>query len=122
MLIAKIRRAILPAFPILFSILLAAQQLPPAPGARVTSLTPDPGYFNEPSIAVNPRNPQQVVAAYQVPAHISYSHDGGATWNHVSAIAPKDYKISGDVSVTFDAHGHAILCYIAFDKLGTANY
>ena len=101
---------------------LPAQQLPPAPGARVITLTPKAGYFNEPSIAVNPRNPRQVVAAFQVPAHIAYSEDGGDSWNMAEPVAPKDYKISGDVSVTYDAHGHAILCYIAFDKLGTENY
>ena len=101
---------------------LPAQELAPAPGARVITLTPKAGYFNEPSVAVNPRNPRQVVAAFQVPAHIAYSEDGGANWNMAPPVAPKDYKISGDVSVTYDAHGHAILCYIAFDKLGTANY
>jgi len=110
------------AFLLLFSAFLAAQQLPPAPGARVIALTPEAGYFNEPSIAVNPRNPQQVVAAFQVPAHVAYSEDGGNSWNQSRAVAPKNYKISGDVSVTYDARGHAILCYIAFDKLGTANY
>ncbi|HYL94986.1 MAG TPA: hypothetical protein VET69_04190, partial [Terriglobales bacterium] len=107
---------------LLYSAFLPAQQLSPAPGVRVVSLTPEPGYFNEPSIAVNPRNPQQVVAAYQVPAHIAYSKDAGSTWNRASDVPPKNYKISGDVSVTYDAQGHAILCYIAFDKLGTANY
>ncbi len=105
----------------LYSTLLAAQ-LSPAPGVRVVSLTPEPGYFNEPSIAVNPRNPQQLVAAYQVPAHIAYSEDEGNTWSQASGVLPKNYKISGDVSITYDAQGHAILCYIAFDKLGTANY
>ena len=85
-------------------------------------MTAEAGYFNEPSIAVNPRNPRQVVAAYQVPAHIAYSEDSGDSWRLASSVAPKNYKISGDVSVTYDAQGHAILCYIAFDKLGTANY
>jgi hypothetical protein len=122
MLIQSLRRSILAALPFLFCLFLAAQQLAPAPGARVITLTPAPGYLNEPSIAVNPRNPQQVVAAFQVPAHIAWSEDGGGSWNQASAVAPKDYKVSGDVSVTYDAHGHAILCYIAFDKLGTTNY
>ena len=36
--------------------------------------------------------------------------------------SPKSYRVSGDVSLTYDAAGHAILCYIAFDKLGTTNY
>lgn len=122
MLIQRLRRAILAFLPFLFCVFLAAQQLPPAPGARVIALTPEAGYFNEPSIAVNPHNPQQIVAAFQVPAHIAYSQDGGGSWNQAAAVAPKNYKISGDVSVTYDAHGHAILCYIAFDKLGTTNY
>lgn len=122
MLIQRLRRAILAFLPFLFCVFLAAQQIAPAPGARVITLTPEPGYFNEPSIAVNPRNPQQIVAAFQVPAHIAYSQDGGGSWNLAPAVAPKNYKISGDVSVSYDAHGHAILCYIAFDKLGTTNY
>lgn len=104
------------------SALLPAQVMQRARGAQVITLTPKAGYFNEPSIAVNPRNPRQVVAAFQVPAHIAYSEDGGRNWNMAAPVAPKDYKISGDVSVTYDAHGHAILCYIAFDKLGTENY
>lgn len=93
-----------------------------APGNLVTTITPHPGYFTEPSIAVNPRNPQQVVAAFQDVAHIAYSGDGGHTWALAKNVAPSDYRVSGDVSVTFDREGHAILCYIAFDKLGTFNY
>ncbi len=92
-----------------------------APGARVINLT-GVGYFDEPSIAVNPLNPQQLVVAYQVPAHIVYSQDGGARWELASGAAPSNYRVSGDVSVTFDNHGRAFLCYIAFDKLGTENY
>ena len=122
MLIRKLSLVPTACLLLLLSASLAAQQLPLVPEARVLALTPQPGYFNEPSIAVNPRNPQQVVAAYQVPAHIAYSRDAGRTWSEVPAVAPKNYKISGDVSVTYDAHDHAILCYIAFDKLGTANY
>ncbi len=99
----------------------AAAQLPPAPGAQVTTLTPKPGYFSEPSVAVNPRNPRQIVAAFQVPATVAYSADEGRTWTSASA-APKEYKVSGDVSVAYDSRGAAILCFIAFDKLGTKNY
>lgn len=98
-----------------------AQQLPPVPG-RVVTLTPQAGYRNEPSIAVNAKNPSQVVAAYQVPATVAYSQDGGGSWKVATGTAPKDYRVSGDVSVIYDKHGAAILCYIAFDKLGTANY
>lgn len=96
-------------------------QLPPAPAASVQTLTA-PGFFSEPSVAVNPMNPKQVVVAYQVPANIAYSQDAGKHWAHASGVAPKNLKVSGDVSVTFDNQGHAILCYIGFNKLGTFNY
>src|SRR5579859_5926980 len=100
---------------------LWAQELPKAPQAHIFNLTPTPGYFTEPAIAVNPANPQQVVAVFQDNAHAAYSQDAGHTWQ-VEDTSPKNYKVSGDVSVAFDNQGHAFVCYIAFDKLGTFNY
>lgn len=105
-----------------FGTCLMAQTLPPAPRARVIALTPRPGFFNEPSIAVNPNHPRQIVAAYQIPASAAYSTDAGKHWTLASQTAPRNYRVSGDVSVAFDNKGHAFLCYIAFDKLGTENY
>lgn len=96
-------------------------QLPPVPGQLVT-ITTEAGFHNEPSIAVNPVNSSQAVVAYQVPATVAFSRDGGGTWKIAAGTAPVDYRVSGDVSMTYDKHGAAILCYIAFDKLGTANY
>jgi hypothetical protein len=100
---------------------LFAQELPKAPNAQVIPLTPTPGYFTEPSITVNPGNPQQIVAVFQDNAHAAYSQDEGRTWQVVD-VAPKNFRVSGDVSTTFDNQGHAFICYIAFDKLGTFNY
>ena len=97
------------------------EQLPPAPG-QVFTVTPEAGFNNEPSIAVNPGNASQVVAAYQMPARVAYSQDGGNSWKLAMGTSPADYRVSGDVSITYDKHGAAILCYIAFDKLGTENY
>ncbi|PYV13108.1 MAG: hypothetical protein DMG21_21850, partial [Acidobacteria bacterium] len=105
-----------------FPFQLRAQNLLPAPGGAIVQLTPQPGYFTEPSIAINPGNPEQIVAAYQDNAHVATSSDAGAHWMTPPGIAPPDYRVSGDVSVTYDTRGHAILCYIAFDKLGTFNY
>ena len=105
-----------------FAMPAPSQSVPLAPGAAVTTVTPHPGSFTEPSIAINPENPQQIVAAYQDNAHIAYSVDAGAHWNIATGIAPSDYRVSGDVSVTYDNEGHAIICYMAFDKLGTFNY
>lgn len=103
---------------------LAAQQvrvLPSAPGASIATIT-EPGYFSEPGLAINPRNPSQAVAVYQTNASAVYSTDAGATWIRAEGTAPPQFRVSGDVSVTYDAHGAAILCFIAFDKLGTTNY
>lgn len=100
---------------------ISSPTLPGAPHAAVTTLT-SPGFFSEPSVAVNPFDPNQVVVAYQVPAHIAYSRDAGKNWLHAANVAPPNLKVSGDVSVTYDNKGHAILCYIAFNKLGTFNY
>ena len=101
---------------------LTAQQLSPAPKVHLVDITPKPGYFNEPSIAVNVNNPQQVAVAWQVNASVAYSQDGGQTWTIAQGAAPREYRISGDVSITYDAGGRAVLCYIAFDKLGTSQY
>lgn len=107
---------------LMISTIALSQKLPMAPKARVTNITPEPGWYTEPSIAINARNPQQVVAAYQDNAHIAYSSDAGKSWETAAGTAPPDYRVSGDVSVTYDKFGHAILSYMAFDKLGTFNY
>jgi len=111
-------------FALLFSapLLLHAQDLPKAPQAQVFQLTSTVGPFTEPSIAVNPKNSQQVVAVFQDNVHASYSQDAGHTWQPADGVEPKNYRVSGDVSVAFDNQGHAFVCYIAFDKLGTFNY
>ncbi len=99
---------------------------PPAlaapPGAKLVTLSPRAGFANEPSIAINPKNPSQIAAAFQSPAKVSYSDDAGEHWQLAPGTAPTDYHVSGDVSITYDILGHAILCYIAFDKLGTQQY
>lgn len=99
-----------------------AQDLPKAPQAQVFSLTPTPGYFTEPGVAVNPANPEEVVAVFQDNAHAAYSRDAGESWHLAEGVDPKNYRVSGDVSTAFDNQGHAFICYIAFDKLGTFNY
>ena len=106
----------------LFAHSLQAQELPKAPNAEVFALTPEPGYFTEPGVAVNPSDPKQVVAVFQDNAHAAYSRDSGHTWTVAEGVTPSNYRVSGDVSTVFDNQGHAFICYIAFDKLGTFNY
>src|SRR5258708_1348954 len=96
--------------------------LPKAPHAQVFPLTPAVGPFNEPAIAVNPNNPQQVVGVFQDNVHASYSQDGGHTWQPAENVDPKNYRVSGAVSGPFDNQWHAFVCYFAFDKLGTFIY
>lgn len=109
---------------LLLALTLTAQNIPlePAPHAQVTDLTPQPGFFTEPAIAINPNNPRQVVAAFQDNAHAGYSDDGGQTWHVAEGVSSTRFHVSGDVSIGWDTHGHAIICYMAFDKLGTFNY
>ena len=116
------RCALLSAIPVLVIGSASSQSLPKAPKTEVITVTPKPGFFTEPSIGVNPANPLQVVAAFQDNAHIAYSVDGGRHWQLATGIEPPNYRVSGDVSVTFDNQGHAYICYMAFDKLGTFDY
>jgi len=114
-LVLALAFAIRPAFP-------QAQDLPKAPHRQVFALTPTPGYFTEPGVAVNPGNPKQVVAVFQDNAHAAYSTDSGETWQIAEGVDPKNYRVSGDVSTVFDNEGRAFICYIAFDRLGAFNY
>ncbi|HET6178048.1 MAG TPA: sialidase family protein [Candidatus Sulfotelmatobacter sp.] len=116
--------AVWSSIPLFVAIVLpaSAQDLPKAPQAQVFTLTPTPGYFTEPAIAVNPTNQQQVVGVFQDNVHAAYSLDAGHTWQLAEGVDPKNYRVSGDVSTAFDNQGHAFVCYIAFDKLGSFNY
>jgi hypothetical protein len=103
-------------------VLLHGQALPKAPSAELFSLTPAAGPFTEPAIAIDPNNSQQVVAVFQDNVHASYSQDAGNSWHTAEGVEPPNYRVSGDVSAAFDNQGHAFICYMAFDKLGTFNY
>ena len=52
----------------------------------------------------------------------AFSVDGGSTFKIAEGTHPPDWKVAGDVSTAFDNKGNAYLCYLAFDKLGTADY
>jgi hypothetical protein len=118
----RIVPAVIVALSCSMPLLAQTQELPKAPGAQVFPLTPAVGRFTEPAIAVNPKDPQQVVGVFQDNVHASYSQDAGHTWQPAEGVEPKNYRVSGDVSAAFDNQGHAFVCYIAFDKLGTFNY
>ena len=96
--------------------------LPPAPGATLTTISPEPGTWTEPGVSVNPLDPRQVVVVFQYTAQAAYSQDAGHTWHLATGVSLPQYRMSGDVSTVFDNKGHAFLACIAFDKLGTTNY
>lgn len=96
--------------------------LPMAPHAAVIDLTPQLGRFTEPAIAIDPNNPQHIVAAFQDNANAGYSTDAGQHWQVAAGVSSTRFRVSGDVSIAYDTHGHAIICYMAFDKLGSFNY
>jgi hypothetical protein len=126
MILSRIAASFFPCFFFIsflhIALLSFADDLPKAPQAHVLTLTPTPGYFTEPGIAANPSNAKQVFAVFQDNVHAAYSNDAGETWTVAEGADPKNYRVSGDVSAVFDNQGHAFVCYIAFDKLGTFNY
>jgi len=100
----------------------AQSALPRAPGANVVAAS-EAGRSNEPSLAVDPKDPTHIVVVWQNQAHAAYFTDGGKTFTTAENTAPTDWRVSGDVSTTFDNQGHAFLCYLAFDRLGpTSGY
>jgi hypothetical protein len=100
----------------------AEEALTPAPARRIVSLTPGPGAFNGPSIAINPANPRQIVVAFGSQVNVGYTSDGGEHWALAKGTAPTNYRNFGDISIAYDRQGHAILCFIAFDAAGSWRY
>ena len=100
---------------------LAQSTLPPAPHRHVVTVSPPEVQGNEPSIAVNPKDPTQVVATFQ-PASIAYSTDGGQTFTPAELPPVEGWRGGGDVSIAFDNQGHVFLATLHFDKLGSASY
>jgi hypothetical protein len=73
----------------------------------------------EPTIAVNPMDPRQIVAA--APRTAAYSTDGGATFTTVKSIADNAVTL-GDVSLAFDDRGSVFLSYLSIHKNGLPGY
>jgi hypothetical protein len=115
-------RSIIPAL-LMFAAMpvLTAKNMKVAPSPQIFNLTA-PGFYSEPAVAIDPADPQHIVVVFQNQAHAAYSRDEGKHWEVASGVSSKQYRVSGDVSAAFDTKGHAIICYMAFDKLGTFNY
>ncbi len=76
----------------------------------------DAGYHNETSAATNPLDPANGMAAYQVPASVATTLDGGATWTARALPGTDSWQLAGDPAVLFDADGRGYALYIAFDR------
>ncbi|MEN3026452.1 MAG: hypothetical protein ABDH31_01940 [Chlorobiota bacterium] len=76
---------------------------------------------NESSIAVNPRNPRNLIASAVDYRNNSstwayVSSDGGRTWQNINLGKPfADWVASNDPSVAFDGEGRGYLCYGGFN-------
>lgn len=99
----------------------AQTPLPPAPHRHLVTVSGDNQRGSEPSIAVNPKNPSQVVAVFQ-PATVVYSSDGGQTFRAADLPPIEGWRTGGDVSIAFDNKGHAYLSTLHFEKLGSMSY
>src|SRR5436305_15288849 len=77
---------------------LAQSPLPPAPHRHVVTISPTHSNGNEPAIAVNRNNPDQVVVAFQ-PATIEYSTDGSHAFTKAELPPIEGWRCGGDVSV-----------------------
>ena len=102
--------------------LLLQLSLPRAPGARVVDVSPAERRGNEPSIAIDRRDPSRLVGAYQGPVRAVFSTDSGRTFTTAEGTVPPDWRWAGDPSVAFDDRGNAYLCYLVFDRLGSTSY
>ncbi|MEP6692894.1 MAG: sialidase family protein, partial [Gemmatimonadaceae bacterium] len=94
--------------------------LPRAPGAHVVTISGDKR-ASEPGIAMNFRNPGQIVGVFGGP-WAAYSTDSGRTFTLADGTQPAGWNGAGDVSVAFDDKGSAFLSYLTIDKLGSSSY
>jgi hypothetical protein len=108
-------------------------KLPRPGGARLATLPRTPhAKPQEPSVAVNPRDPRHVIVSWheavtrgsdhhpgaRVEVRVAWSVDGGETWAPAEGTSHPTHRVSIDASVAFDARGTAYLVYIGFDEIG----
>jgi hypothetical protein len=107
---------------------LISQAIPAStpPSPRIVPLTPaEARRPAEVSVAINPSNPDHVVAAMtqsggpgepRVSNHTYTSTNGGVTWRALAA-ENADGRVHGDDAVVFGGDGTAYHSYIAFDGI-----
>lgn len=76
-------------------------------------------YVCEPSIAINPKDPNNIVAA-SVLDNIYYTKDGGATWTKTKV--KSSFGVYGDPSLVADAHGTFYFFHLSDPTGGSGGY
>lgn len=110
----------------------AAQTVPGADeGIRNVRVSADGyGLHAEPSLAINPRDPRNLLGASQAWTGdssqgriVTYaSFDGGAHWRSNGPLPlPPDTVLANDVTVSFDSTGHGFLCAMATSGRSTSD-
>lgn len=79
----------------------------------------DKDYICEPSIAINPRNPSNIVAA-SVLNNIYFTKDGGTTWQKTKVESP--FGVYGDPALIADSHGDFYFFHLSDPTGGKGGY
>jgi len=102
--------------------LLPSARLAPFPNVNVIATENDPlPIQNESSIAINPKNPRNLIASAvdyrgNSSTWVYVSSDGGRRWRNINLGKPfPDWVSSNDPSVAFDGEGRGYLCYGGFN-------
>src|SRR5918996_2519745 len=121
----RVRRLVMPVG-VMIAVASSIVPAQPPPGPQLVTITPAGARRPaEVSVAINPSNPENIVAVLmqagaagepRVSNHAYVSHDGGRTWagerTHNS-----DGRVQGDDSVVFGRDGTAYHSYISFDGI-----
>lgn len=77
---------------------------------------------SEPSLAVNPRNPRNLLAASSWGPNAYVSLDGGLTWRSGGALRLPPHSGGGNMSAAFDSTGRGFVCgsFGSAEKAGTS--
>ena len=77
----------------------------------VTIYTGSGSFFNEPSIFINPKNTDQIIAGSVINDYY-HSNNGGVTWTHGTLSCP--WGVWGDPSIVVDTNGHWYYFHLSY--------
>jgi hypothetical protein len=100
----------------IFTSLTAAAQFK---NIKLDEQSQDDKYVCEPSIAINPRNPLNIVAA-SVLNNVYVTKDGGSSWKEVDVISP--FGVYGDPALIADDKGVFYFFHLSDPTNGTGGY